>query len=81
MDNVDLFNIETNLVRHMVLMGWFVTEVVKEDGMIMVRGHDGSEDKLECGLCWLEHGPSEFWILRPGRGGDYSPYFVNLKVI
>lgn len=68
--------IESALVKHAVLLGWFVVDVNIEDGMIMVQCHDGSEDKLECGITWMEHGPHEVWIQR--KGGHYVPYSIVL---
>lgn len=72
--------IESALVKHLVRLGWFVKEVIREDGMIMVSGHDGSEEELDCGLVWMDSGPHEFWIQRPSKGGHYVPYNVQIKL-
>ena len=72
---------EKRLIKHMVLLGWFFEEVVTDDcdNVVMVCGHDGSEEKRPCGLVWMKHGPHQFWIQRPSNDssvqaiGDYVP--------
>jgi len=81
--------IEKRLIKHMVLLGWFfeksiyaLNAMVTDDcdsDLVMVCGHDGSEEKRPCGLVWMKHGPHQFWIQRPSNDsrvqsiGDYVP--------